>query len=97
MGPFNKLQKEQIEHMCGGRKVEHWCVPCDKSHSPHARKPQNTLWVVQEAIDSGIGEVPGKRIEHEVAEEPAKLSERVVDAGRDPQLQCNQRTANNIP
>lgn len=52
---------------------EYWGGRCDEDHSPQGSAADETLGVIEVAVNTGISEL-GLLIEEKVAVEPAKLA-----------------------
>jgi hypothetical protein len=80
------MKKSQVQNLSGGRKVKNRCGPSDYGNTPNTRHTKDTLWAVEEAVDTRVSEVLRWRVEEEVTAEPSEFAERVVNAGCSPQV-----------
>lgn len=90
---LDKVQEGQVQDLSSRRKVEDGRSPGNDSNAPDTSHTKHTLRAIEEAVDAGVGQVLWWRVEKEVAAEPAKLAQRVVDASSCPEVQRDHADA----
>ena len=86
MRTFHRLYENQGQNMAEHGEVEYRKTPGDQPKTPKSCQAEKAFRVIEKAIDAAVREAFGGRIKEEIAKEPAKLPQGVVNADGSPDL-----------
>ena len=74
VGSLDKVQERQVQELSRGREIKDGSSPGYYSYAPDACHSKDALRAVEEAVYARISQILWRRLEEEIAIEPAKAA-----------------------